>query len=161
MNIKEITPGPGSYELQTDFIKNKFNTNKTSPDDDISPNEKNKRLFISKKDRLDKNQYETDVPGPGKYYPDSNKKKFNIYNTLSKKSNWIKPEKTINYEPFSTSRILSIPSKGIDFGYEYNKKGSLILIEDPAKDIKFSGTKNNSVGPGQYNSETYDKKIIK
>ena len=158
INIKEITPGPGSYELQTDFIKNKFNTNKTSPDDDISPNEKNKRLFISKKDRLDKNQYETDVPGPGKYYPDSNKKKFNIYNTLSKKSNWIKPEKTINYEPFSTSRILSIPSKGIDFGYEYNKKGSLILIEDPAKDIKFSGTKNNSVGPGQYNSETYDKK---
>ena len=157
INIKEITPGPGSYDIQTDFIKNKFNTNKTSPDDDIAPTDKNKRLFISKKDRLDNNEYETDVPGPGKYFPDSNKKKFNIYNTLSKKSNWIKPEKT-NYEPFSTSRILSIPSKGINFGYEYNKKGSLILIEDPAKDIKFSGTKNNSVGPGQYNSETYDKK---
>ena len=70
-----------------------------------------KDYLYPKKDRLDKNQYETDVPGPGKYYPDSNKKKFNIYNTLSKKSNWIKPEKTINYEPFSTSRILSIPSK--------------------------------------------------
>ena len=161
INIKELTPGPGTYEIKTDFIKNKFNTNKTSPDDEISENEKNKRLFISKKDRLDKNQYETDVPGPGKYFPDSNKKKFNIYNTLSKKSNWIKPEKTINYEPFSTSRILSIPSKGIDFGYEYNKKGVLILSEDPAKHIKFSGTKNNSVGPGQYNSETYDKKNTK
>ena len=38
-----------------------------------------KDYLYPKKDRLDKNQYETDVPGPGKYYPDSSKKKFNIY----------------------------------------------------------------------------------
>ena len=67
-------------------------------------------------------------------------------------------EKNINYEPFSTSRILSIPSKGLDFGYELNKKGELILSQDPNKNIKFLGTKNNSVGPGQYNCDIYNKK---
>ncbi len=49
INIKELTPGPGTYEIKTDFIKNKFNTNKTSPDDEISENEKNKRLSIPMK----------------------------------------------------------------------------------------------------------------
>ena len=158
---KEDIPGPGSYELSSSLIKNKFNKNETSPDDKGSPSEKSKRLFISKKERLDKAQYETDVPGPGKYFLDRNKRKFNNYNTVNKKSNWIKPEKTVNYSPFSTSRILSIPSKGMDFGYELNKKGELILSPDPAKDIKFQGTKNNSVGPGQYYSDTYDKKNTK
>ena len=155
---KEDFPGPGSYELPSNLIKNKFNKNDTSPDEDDSSSGKNKKLFISKKDRLDKNQYETDVPGPGKYFSDKNKRKFN---TMNKKSNWIKPEKIINYEPFSTSRILSIPSRGIDFGYELNKKGELILSEDPEKDTKFLGTKNSSVGPGQYNSDIYDKRNTK
>ena len=157
---KEEVPGPGSYEITSDFIKNKFNKNETSPDEDIYLLGKNKRLFISKKDRLSDDQYETEVPGPGKYFRD-NKKKFNIlnnYKTAKDKSKWIKPEKNINYEPFSTSRILSIPSKGLDFGYELNKKGELILSQDPNKNIKFLGTKNNSVGPGQYNSDIYNKK---
>ena len=157
-NIKEDMPGPGSYELTSNLIKNKFNKNDTSPDEDGSFSGKSKRLFISKKDRLDKNQYETDVPGPGKYFLERNRRKCNIFNTINKKSNWIKPEKIINYSPFSTSRVLSIPSKGIDFGYEFNKKGELILSEDPEKNIKFQGTKNSSVGPGQYYSDTYDKK---
>ena len=159
-NSKEDIPGPGAYELSKSLIKNKFNKNDTSPDEDNSSSGKNKRLFISKKERLDKHQYETDVPGPGKYFSDKNKRKFNKYNTMNK-SNWIKPEKIINYEPFSTSRVLSIPSKGIDFGYELNNKGELILSEDPEKDNKFFGTKNDSVGPGQYNSEAYDKRNTK
>ena len=158
---KEDIPGPGSYELTSSLIKNKFNKNDTSPDGDNSLSRDNKKLFISKKERLDKHQYETDVPGPGKYFSDKNKRKFNKYNTINKKSNWIKPEKIITYEPFSTSRVLSIPSKGIDFGYELNNKGELMLSEDPEKNTKFFGTKNNSVGPGQYNSETYDKRNTK
>ena len=158
---KEDIPGPGSYELTSSLIKNKFNKNDTSPDEDNSLSGDKKRLFISKKERLDKHQYETDVPGPGKYFSDKNKRKFNKYNTINKKSNWIKPEKIITYEPFSTSRVLSIPSKGIDFGYELNNKGELMLSEDPERNTKFFGTKNNSVGPGQYNSETYDKRNTK
>ena len=160
-NSKEDIPGPGSYELTSSLIKNKFNKNDTSPDEANSLSGDKKRLFISKKERLDKHQYETDVPGPGKYFSDKNKRKFNNYNTINKKSNWIKPEKIITYEPFSTSRVLSIPSKGIDFGYELNNKGELMLSEDPEKNTKFFGTKNNSVGPGQYNSETYDKRNTK
>jgi len=160
-NSKEDIPGPGSYELTSSLIKNKFNKNDTSPDEANSLSGDKKRLFISKKERLDKHQYETDVPGPGKYFSDKNKRKFNNYNTINKKSNWIKPEKIITYEPFSTSRVLSIPSKGNDFGYELNNKGELMLSEDPEKNTKFFGTKNNSVGPGQYNSETYDKRNTK
>jgi len=157
-HYQDNTPGPGSYEIKSDLIKNKFNNNNTSPDKDNSLPGNNKRLFISKKERLDIKQYETDVPGPGKYFPDSNKIKFNIYKTIQRRTKWFKPEKTISYQPFSTSRILSIPSKGLDFGYELNKNGELILSEDPGKNIKFYGTKNSSVGPGQYHSDTYNSK---
>ena len=156
---KEDYPGPGSYEISTNLLKKRFYKNETSPETDNSYSEKNKRLFISKKDRLDKNQYETDVPGPGKYFSDRNKK-FNVYKTLNKRSKWIKTGKA-NYEPFSTSRILSIPSKGVDFGYKLNNKGELILSEDPEKDIKYLGVKDNSIGPGQYNSDTYYKRNTK
>ena len=157
-HYKDNTPGPGSYEIFSNLIKNKFSKNNTSPDKDNFLPGDNKKLFISKKERLDLNQYETDVPGPGKYFLDSDKIKFNIHKTISRRAKWIKPEKTINYEPFSTSRILSIPSKGLDFGYELNKNGELILSEDPGKNLKFFGTKNSSVGPGQYHSDTYNAK---
>lgn len=41
-----------------------------------------------------------------------------------------------NFEPFSTSRIVSIVN---DFGYEIYKDDELKLIEDPNKGKKFSG----------------------
>ena len=158
---KEDFPGPGSYEITSNLLIKRFNKNETSPLTDDSFSEKNKRLFISKEDRLNKNQYETDVPGPGKYFSDKNKKIFNVYKTLNKRSKWIKAGKGINYETFSTSRILSIPSKGVDFGYKLNNNGELILLEDPEKDYKYLGVKDNSIGPGQYHSDTYNKKNTK
>ena len=156
-NKKENTPGPGSYEIMTDLIKNKFNINETSPDDGGDHYSSNKRLFISKKDRFDKYQYQTDVPGPGEYLSDKTNFKFKEYNTLTKKSKWQKLEMPI-YDTFSTSRILSIPSRGTDFGYEFDNKGNLILIEDPDKNKKFLGTKNSSVGPGHYTDINYISK---
>ena len=41
-----------------------------------------------------------------------------------------------NFEPFSTSRIVSILN---NFGYEIYKDDDLKLIEDPNKGKKFSG----------------------
>ena len=146
-------PGPGTYDCNYYLIKKQFNKNNTSPDKTEIDDQGKKRLFISQQDRFNRDQYETDVPGPGKYYKD-NIKKFNSSkggNSLSNQM-FLKKKEYNNYEPFSTSRILSIPSKGCDFGYKVNEDGALKLIEDPDKNMKCSGDKNNSVGPGQYDS---------
>ena len=58
---------------------------------------------------------------------------------------------SMNYEPFSSKRILTIPNQGNHFGYSIDGKGETELLDDPDKNIKFNGTKNNSIGPGQYN----------
>ena len=159
-NLKSLNvPGPGTYDINTQFIKKYFNKNNTSPDIAENIDENKKRQFISQENRFNKNQYETDVPGPGKYFKDNKKKYFNTHNNISNQV-FLFNQEINNYEPFSTSRILSIPPKGNDFGYEIYKDGELKLIEDPNKDKKFSGNKNNSVGPGQYDS-FYNQKNTK
>lgn len=151
-NLKSLNvPGPGTYDINTQFIKKNFNKNNTSPDIDENLDENKKRQFITQENRFNKNQYETDVPGPGKYFKSNRKKYFSTHNNISKKV-FLYNQEINNFEPFSTSRIFSIPPKGNDFGYEIYKDGELKLIEDPNKDKKFSGNKNNSVGPGQYDS---------
>ena len=153
-NKKESkVPGPGTYDYNNSLIKKQFNKNNTSPDKTEIDGERKKRLFISQQDRFNKDQYETDVPGPGKYYKENNKKHNNsvIHNSLSNQIFLFNKDYN-NFEAFSSSRILSIPSKGYDFGYKVYENGNIKLIEDPQKYIKFSGEKNNSVGPGQYNS---------
>ena len=142
-------PGPGTYDINDSLKKKYFNKNNTSPDVTKNENEEIKRQFITQQKRFNENQYETDVPGPGKYYKEKKNKKF--YKTLSNQI-FLYNKELNNYEPFSTSRILSIPPKGNDFGYDIFKNGQLKLIEDPNKDQKFTGNKNDSVGPGQYNS---------
>lgn len=142
-------PGPGSYDINDSLLKKYFNKNNTSPNITENDDENTKRLFISQQKRFNKDQYKTDVPGPGKYYKENIKKHYNL--TLSNQI-FLYNHEMNNYEPFATSRILSIPSKGNNFGYELNNDGSIKLIEDPNKKIKFSGDKNNCVGPGQYNS---------
>ena len=144
-------PGPGTYDINDLLIKKNFNKNNTSPNITENDDENIKRLFISQQKRFNTDQYETDVPGPGKYYKEEEKKKKSYKNTLSNQI-FLYNQEINNYEPFSTSRILSIPPKGNNFGYELYEDGSLKLIEDPNKDTKFTGNKKDCVGPGQYNS---------
>jgi hypothetical protein len=68
----------------------------------------------------------------------------------SKNSNIYRND-TMNYEPFSSKRILTIPNQENHFGYSIDGKGEIELLDDPDKNVKFNGTKNNSIGPGQYN----------
>ena len=135
-------PGPGTYDINDSLKKKYFNKNNTSPDVTKNENEEIKRQFITQQKRFNENQYETDVPGPGKYYKEKKNKKF--YKTLSNQI-FLYNKELNNYEPFSTSRILSIPPKGNDFGYDIFKNGQLKLIEDPNKEQKFTGNKNDSV----------------
>ena len=160
-NLKSLNvPGPGTYDINTQFIKKHFNKNNTSPDIPENVDENKKRQFITQENRFNKNQYETDVPGAGKYFKDNRKKYYNTHHNNISKQVFLYNQEINNYEPFSTSRILSIPPKGNDFGYEIYKDGGLKLIEDPNKDKKFSGNTNNSVGPGQYDS-FYNQKNTK
>ena len=146
-------PGPGTYDFNRSLLKKQFNKNNTSPDKSEIYNEGKKRLFISQQDRFNKDQYKTDVPGPGKYYIEKDKKKEkSINNNSISKQMFLKSKEYNYYEPFSKSRILSIPSKGYDFGYKIYEDDGLKLIDDPHKNKKYSGDKNNSVGPGQYDS---------
>ena len=141
-------PGPGTYDMDNFNIKKQFNKNNTSPEIPDDEDGNKKRIFISQEKRFNKSKYEVNFPGPGKYYIDNNERK---YNKNGKKLSLHKTEFN-KYETFSKSRILSIPYKGSDFGYEINKDGVMKLMEDPQKNYKYNGTKNNSVGPGQYNS---------
>ena len=151
-NLKsEFVPGPGTYDINNSMIKKHFNKNNTSPEMIENEEENKKRTFISQQSRFKKNQYKTDVPGPGKYFKEKFKKYSGKHNNISNQV-FLYNQDVNTYEPFSTSRILSIPSKGNDFGYEINKDGNLILADDPNKDKKHTGNKNNSVGPGQYDS---------
>ena len=70
----------------------------------------------------------------------SSNKIYNIYNNNS-----------VIYEPFSSKRILTIPTQSNHFGYAIYDNGETELLDDPNLLDKFNGTKNNSIGPGQYN----------
>ena len=77
-NLKgKNVPGPGTYDINDNLIKNHFNKNNTSPVITENDDENTKRLFISQQKRFNNSQYETDVPGPGKYFKD--KKNFFKY----------------------------------------------------------------------------------
>ena len=156
------SPGPGTYDFNESLIKKQFNKNNTSPDMIENEEENKKRLFISQQERFRRSKYEVNVPGPGKYNIrdfEENKKLNDFHNSLTKKSFLYKTDYN-TYEPFSPSRILSIPSKGINYGYEISKNGNVKIAKDPQKNKKYSGTKNNSVGPGQYN-DNYTQKNAK
>ena len=84
--------------------------------------------IFTKNKQLDKNQSENSI------------KDENIY-----KSN------SISLEPFSSRRILTIPTQDYHFGYDVDEKGNMELLDDPDILDKYNGTKNNSIGPDRYN----------
>ena len=68
----------------------------------------------------------------------------------NRKSNIYK-NNSLNFEPFSSKRILTIPTQNNHFGYAIDDNGETDLLDDPQMDEKFNGTKNNSIGPDRYN----------
>ena len=134
-----MTPGPGTYE---DVLSLK-------PKPPVSTLENN--LFVSKSPRFQSvNLSEENYPGPGSY---------NISNIFEEKK--INKRKKINKQPYnnfslkfnncSFGSVSTIPTKEQKFGYLFDENGDLIIAEDPEKDEKFSGKKNDCVGPGRYN----------
>ena len=148
---KNQSPGPGSYDLDYNFIKKSFNKNINSEEDeDLNENNKNfnlgqnkLKLFISKEERF-KNNIINNNPGPGKYeliqFPKI-KTGFNNRNFGIKKSK--------SYLANSANRMISIPSKGNNFGYIIDENGEKRLDKDPNIKNNYNNQKDN-VGPGSY-----------
>ena len=67
---------------------------------------------------------------------------------------------SISLIPFSSKRILTIPTQNYHFGYGIDEKGNAELLEDPNIYDKFNGTKNNSIGPDRYNIITSPRKRL-
>ena len=144
------TPGPGAYLKEKKFIhKNSFSINKTTPDSpSYNPftNETKEHLFVSSSPRFQETNPDSKyIPGVGHYDLISNKKverKVYLY------------EKNVpKYDTCKNDRVLSIPSKDKAFGYKEDKHGTFKSLDDPDKDLKYSGDKDNSIGPGRYDVE--------
>lgn len=142
-------PGPGTYNLRGSILKANYHINKTSPNHSLIDDEEEDKIFISQEKRKFDYGIKNNNPGPGKYFKNKKKRSYKNNYKIMKKEN--------KYDTFSDKRILSIPTKGENFGYD-ETKGTRTKFEDPDKSIKFTGEKNDSVGPGQYNSSTYSYK---
>lgn len=131
-------------------ISNIFNSNKKynySPIKIYSNNEKNNNSIQNNLNTIDYSYTKElilerkisakSIKHKNKY---SSNKIYNIYNNNS-----------VIYEPFSSKRILTIPTQSNHFGYAIYDNGETELLDDPNLLDKFNGTKNNSIGPGQYN----------
>ena len=154
-------PGPGAYgpsTTETFNINNNIENLKTVSSyytNNLTSNSENKGFLTSSK-RFDfdkfkfNNNNNNEFSTPVTYYND------NIYNnTISSNNNNNnffdkKKLKKINYKSLSNERVCSIPAKE-NFGYNINKNGDVIMAKDPDENIKLSGLKENSAGPGQYN----------
>ena len=148
-------PGPGAYGPSTTETYNSSNidnlkqTGSSYYTNNLTLNSENKGfLTSSKRFDFDKFKFNNNYDFTT-YYND------NLYNnTVSSNSiqnnNFKKKLKKINYKSFSNERVCSIPTKE-NFGYNINKNGDVVMAIDPDKNIKLSGLKENSAGPGQYN----------
>lgn len=164
-------PGPGSYGLNIIEEKKNFHNQKDSEKvnlnstaiyralegsqilGEIDPvhiwvnNQQEKLGFMTKIKRFKDNSLE-DIPGPGAYIKSRpNSDKTNKFTKLKKKD-----IKKPLYENLNPSKVESIPAKKHTYGFELDLNGSLIRNNDPESSIKFKGEKNDSVGPGNYNT---------
>ena len=124
-------PGPGSYNLEPP---------KKPIQNGLSP-------FLFKSQRFKKIRNELNIPGPGSY----NIGGFKL--TLRRNKSQIRPSSNVSnhYSISSVNNVATIPAKKQEFGYNIDNNGDLIPAVDPIADYCFSGTKNDSIGPGRYN----------
>ena len=135
-----ITPGPGTYE----------NTLSLKAKPPLNNFEKN--LFVCQSPRFQKiNLSEENFPGPGAYNINNNNSIIEEYNKKRNLNKLHFNNINLKYSVNSLNNISTIPTKDQKFGYLYDENGDLIVAEDPNKFDKFSGKKNDSVGPGRYN----------
>ena len=172
---KNETPGPGTYEKEYQYLephqreklKDKNLNLIQTVEKTVLPKrivelfkERGKIAFNTRGERFNytNDLLSTDTfPGPGSYEVSTSFSSMNNSN-INRKNN-IK-----NREVFTTGSIYrktTIPSKE-NFGYERTKDGIEKMIDDPEKDIKFSGEKNDTVGPGQYDiNSTWSANVLK
>lgn len=124
--ILEITPGPGEHDVSASLSKKYWSKNVNSS-------------FRSGTIRFKDEEYST--PGPTAYLlPSSiNSKKPKKYR---------KTKLDVDVTALNPSTIPSIPNKHQSYGYESDRSGKLVL-QDPVIP-GFSGTKTDTVGPGDY-----------
>ena len=140
-------PGPAAYDTSRNILKKSYGINSTSPEYktyDTYTSEPKENLFISSEPRFKNENWRYSIPGPGTY-------NLIIDRSLSNGSNKnLIPKNNTSHENFSPLRISSIPSKGNCYGFNINKNGVLIMQDDPQINDKYTGEKDNSVGPGRY-----------
>ena len=145
----KFCPGPGSYEINDNIIKKSFNKNMISQYSDEYNDydyydQTNLRLFISKEERF-KNFNNNDNPGPGEYQLT---KLPQIKHQPSNKKYEIRKSKS--YLVNSPKRMISIPSKGNNYGYIIDKNGEKKLEENPYLLLGNNNNNKEIVGPGSY-----------
>ena len=167
------TPGPGTYHHDSnfDYMAKLLNTSQekkkepfyrsldyensmTEPFNFVLKDDKQDSLgFMSKDKRFKYSKKDIDNPGPGSYLSETQFKpnkttkqstmtNFRTTNTkdLMNKSSYM----------ISPKLVVSIPAKTQCFGYEINQENSTIMNEDPEKNKKYTGVKEDAIGPGQY-----------
>ena len=142
----EDFPGPCAYNQKVQEKKKFFTSNDTSPNNppfDPMTNQENVFMFVSREKRFKDDLEKSYLPGPGEYeLNESNHSQRKVY--LYEK----------NRPPLNTlggKRAISIPSNENCYGYKEDTDGIMKMNEDPDIDIKFQGTKDNSIGPDRYN----------
>ena len=153
--LNEDTPGPGTYLRNKAFIrKQSFTINKTSPNNlpfDPLTNETKDYLFVSAAPRFQDAQPDKKyLPGPGHYDLITHKKvERNVY---------LYEKNVPKFETHENSRVSSIPSKYKAYGFKEDSCGTFRAVDDPNGNEKYSGEKDNSVGPGRYDVKSKPRK---
>ena len=136
---------------KTQSIENIFNTNKKNK----NSNSPIKINLIQNNNNINENNLNTinySFSNDIKLERKNSAKSIKCNNSYSlNKSINIYKNNSLIFEPFSSKRILTIPTQQNHFGYAIDDNGETELLDDPQMYEKFNGTKNNSIGPGQYN----------
>lgn len=154
--------GPGSYENKSNIIKKSFSTKNLDSNTLINQTmfkliEKTKQMKEINWKKVKNNLRIHHERKPDRAQVQTDKKVVNLKQNRS--NMYIKYVQSKN-----TQRICSIPSKP-NFGYDLDKNDNIFLIENPSKEIRYSGEKNDSVSTNKYfiddKNQDKDKKRIR